>query len=109
MRLTLNGAMSRSEATLPRPRGRQSLRRHSSTARTAMASSRSATRLQMPHPARASPTAARPLTSDERKLTFDNSAKRNCRVKMAFCTEQSDETGSSRKKTGATSAISGMA
>ena len=109
MRLMLKGAISRRGAAVKRPVGRQSLQHHSITARTPMASSRSATRLQIPHPSVASTTAITPLANDERKLTFESSAKRNCRVKMAFCTEQSDETGSSSRKTGAMRAMSGIA
>ena len=108
MRLMLNGAISRRGAALNRPEGCQSLNRHNSAARTPIASRRSATRLQMPHPRAASATAASPLTKEERKLTFESSAKRNCRVKMAFCTEQSDERGSSSRNTGAMRAISGI-
>ena len=45
---------------------------------------RSATRLQMPHPAIASAMAVSPPASDERKVTFESSAKRNCRMKIVF-------------------------
>ena len=64
--------------------------------------------LHTPNPASASPTAATPLTSDAAKVTFESSAKRNCRVKSVCWMTQSALTGSSRKKTGARAVNSGM-
>ena len=66
------------------PQGRQSLSHHSSAVRIPTAITRSATRLQMPHPAIASAMAVSPPASDERKVTFESSAKRNCRMKIVF-------------------------
>ena len=49
------------------PQGLQSLSHHSSAVRIPIAITRSATRLQMPHPANASAMAVRPPASDEAK------------------------------------------
>ena len=111
IRLRLKGAMRRQAAKrrsddLP---GRQSLSRHSSRALTAMCSTRWATRLQTPQPAKAIATAAKPLASEAAKETLDSSAKRNCRVKIVCWMTHRALTGSSRKNTGATLASSGIA
>ena len=64
--------------------GRQSLSHHNSRVRTAACSTRWATIHQIPNPASARPIAASPPASDEAKVTFDNSAKRNCLTQIVF-------------------------
>ena len=88
--------MRRSAAPSNDARGRQSLSHHSSAARTSSVSTCWATMLQMPHPANAITTAAKPLATDAAKVTFESSAKRNCRAKRAICTTPSALAGSSR-------------
>ena len=82
-------------------RGRQSLKNHSSSARTAIDERRCPTRLHTPHPASAIVTASTPLASDATKVIFDSSAKRNCRMKIVFWIVPSALTGTRRKSTGA--------
>ena len=101
--------MRRSELTLQLPDGRHELSHQSSSARTAICSTRCATMLQTPKPANASATAATPLTSEAAKVTFESRAKRNCRVKSVCWMTHRALTGSSRKKTGARAVSSGMA
>ena len=84
IRLKLKGAISRSGPRLHAPQGRQSLSHHSSRVRTAACSTRWATIHQIPNPASARPIAASPPANDEAKVTFDNSAKRNCLTQIVF-------------------------
>ena len=86
IRLKLKGAISRSGPRLHAPQGRQSLSHHSSRVRTAACSTRWATIHQIPIPAyqKVMPEFGFTPASDEAKVTFDNSAKRNCLTQIVF-------------------------
>ena len=77
--------------------------------RTAIAATRCPTKLHRPQPLTANATATTPLTTDDAKTILDIEANRIWRVSIVFWITHSALIGSSRKKTGATTATEGIA